>query len=109
MFPIFTQTFLEFPKLLNGDSINTANKVIPNPVKMRHINIGTWNVQRGLLKREKEITDLLISEELDVMFLTETDAKKENIQGYKIKGYDTHLQSVITDGDLVRIDQIRLE
>ena len=37
------------------------------------LRIATWNVKRGLIKRELEIKDLLKRENLHVLFLTETD------------------------------------
>ena len=33
-----------------------------------------WNIRRGLVKREHEITELLRKEKLDVLFLVETDS-----------------------------------
>ena len=69
----------------------------------RELSIGTWNVRRGLIKRELEISNLLQSDDLDILFLTETDIKKQNVIDYKIKGYTTHIQSVAQDGDLVRV------
>ena len=35
--------------------------------------IGSWNIRRGIVKREIEIVQLLKDEELDILFLTETD------------------------------------
>ena len=52
-----------------------------NDSKKRHLKIGTWNVRRGLVKRENEITNLLLTEELDVLFLTETDTKSTKSKG----------------------------
>ena len=34
---------------------------------------GCWNIRRGLLKREHEIYELLTNQELDLLFLVETD------------------------------------
>ena len=69
----------------------------------RHLKIGTWNVRRGLITREIEIINLLESEKLDVLFLTETDTKKQNATGYKIKGFNTFVQLKKSDEDMVRI------
>ena len=33
-----------------------------------------WNIRRGLIKREHEITELLRKEKLDVLFLVQTDS-----------------------------------
>jgi len=82
----------------------TGTRTVNNqPSKKRHLNVGTWNVRRGLIRRENEIKLLLQEEELDVLFLTETDIRKENVQSYKIKGFDTKLQACKNDGDMVRI------
>ena len=32
-----------------------------------------WNVRRGLIKREKEIEEMLREHQLDILFLVETD------------------------------------
>ena len=44
------------------------------------------------MKRENEIVNLLQSEEIDVLFLTETDTKKSNVLNYKLNGFSTYLQ-----------------
>ena len=74
-----------------------------NRTNKKELLIGTWNVRRGLIKREIEISKLLQSDDLDILFLTETDVKKQNVIDYKIKGYSTHIQSVTHDEDLVRV------
>ena len=64
----------------------------------------TWNIRRGLVKRESELKDLLTSENIDVIFLTETDTKclcKE--EDYFIQGYKTILPNIDTNCGLVRI------
>ena len=107
---------LEFPKLLDNkvSSNSLSSAQTSNPVnnqvnrtekssKKRHLNVATWNVRRGLIKRENEITILLESEELDVLFLTETDLKRSNAQNYKISGFNTLIQAGEHDTDVVRI------
>ena len=37
------------------------------------IKIGCWNIRRGLLRREKELEELLNRENIQIMFLVETD------------------------------------
>ena len=69
----------------------------------RNLNISTWNVRRGLCVRENEIRNLLITEEIDVIFLTETDAPHSNAKDYMISGYSTHTQICESDGQMVRI------
>ena len=39
----------------------------------RETKIGCWNIRRGLIKREKEITTLINQHNLNVLFLVETD------------------------------------
>ena len=51
-----------------------------------------WNIRRGLVKREHEITELLTSQKLDILFLVETDTKMiMEEKDYKIFGYRTFL------------------
>ena len=90
---------LELPELLKKKEKND----IPKLAKKQHLKIGTWNVRRGLIIRENEITNLLVTEEIDIIFLTETDIKRQNATGYKIKGYTTHIQAGENDCDMVRI------
>jgi hypothetical protein len=71
--------------------------------RKRFVKIGTWNVRRGLIKRENEITYLLQKEEVDILFITETDTKWHNVFDYKIKGFTTTLQAVKNNDDLVRV------
>ena len=77
-----------------------ANSVPPveRKEKKQNLSIATWNIRRGLLKRENEIVQLLMEEKLDVLFLTETDTTRINVCSYKIKGYSTLVQS--SEGDL---------
>ena len=59
----------------------------PEPVELK---IGCWNVRRGLVKREHEITDLLRNQNLDVLFLVETDTTMiTEEKDYKMKGFKT--------------------
>jgi hypothetical protein len=44
--------------------------------RKKSLRLGTWNIRRGLIKREKEIERLIQDEDLDLLFLTETDVKK---------------------------------
>ena len=70
------------------DSLNTTE---PEQATRKNQNerdkqliIGTWNIRRGLVKREYEILALLNSENFDVLLLTETDTKSINAQ-YKLE------------------------
>ena len=71
--------------------------------KKRYLNIATWNIRRGLVTRENELTHLLLTEEIDVIFLTETDAKKQNAKDYHISGYTTYVQLCGETDQSVRI------
>ena len=69
----------------------------------RKLNIATWNIRRGLITRENELVQLLHEEEIDVMFLTETDTSKQNAEMYHITGYTTSTQCCEDENDTVRI------
>ena len=57
---------------------------------MKQLKSGCWNIRRGLIKRELEITNLLTTEKLDIFFLVETDTNMIHSENdYKIKGYKT--------------------
>ena len=60
---------------INTMPARTANQTnqIKVPKEKRKLNIATWNVRRGLISHENEIRDLLLTEEIDLIFLTETD------------------------------------
>ena len=90
------------PKI-NASQKQKENQRTAQNNKKGNLNIATWNIRRGLLSKENELVNLLQSEELDVIVLTETDTKKINAQDYKISGYTTHVQSVEGDEDMVRV------
>ena len=52
------------------------------------IKIGCWNIRRGLLRREKELEELLNRENIQIMFLVETDdtriKEKNVILGFRL-------------------------
>ena len=53
------------------------------------LKCATWNVKRGIVKRELEITHLLNSENIDIIFLTETDTKQMACEtDYTIKAWN---------------------
>ena len=60
-------------------------------------------MRRGLVKRENEISELLRSEDMDILFLTETDTKRSNLANYSLEGYATYLQKSVGDNCNVRI------
>ena len=64
----------------------------------------TWNIRRGLVTREPELRILLKSEDIDVIFLTETDTKNTvNEDSYTIEGYKTILPLKSISNNLTRI------
>ena len=67
----------------------------------RQLNIGTWNVRRGLVRRENEINDLLRVHDVDIFFLTETDTK--NVRSFNLPGYTTIAQQCKNETDIIRI------
>ena len=87
------------------DTIANTIQSVNKQEKKRSLSIATWNVRRGLLKRENEILQLLLAENLNILFLTETDIKRINVCSYKIKGYTTFMQSGEEDSDM---DTIRI-
>ena len=75
------------------NATNTIPKKVTQPERKRHLKIGTWNVRHGLIRREHEIVNLIESEEVDVLFLTETDTGQVNASNFKLQGYETFIQS----------------
>ena len=69
----------------------------------RKLNIATWNIRRGLITKENELVQLLQEEEIDVMFLTETDTSLQNAETFQITGYTTHIQLCKEKKENVRI------
>ena len=99
---------MENTKLLTEDT-EMAKKIVDKENMKKHntkkteLRLGTWNIRRGLVRRENEIERLLLDEGLDLLFLTETDSKKMNIDNYKIKGFYIVTPEVTDEQDMVRI------
>ena len=94
------------PKQLLGIPIpkskaNSEQRTIKN--KKQKLNLATWNIKRGLIKREIEIKEFLISNDLDVLFLTETDINIEAESDYKLQGYKTLFKKRKQNSDKVRL------
>ena len=89
----------------NVKTNKTKQSKVPQTSKKekRQLKIGTWNVRRGLITKEIEISELMKSEDIDVMFLTEADTKKINVEKYKLLGYNTIAQLCEGEEDVVRI------
>ena len=63
---------------------------VPKTETKKELTLGCWNIRRGLIKREHEITELLKRQNLDVLFLVETDtASIKDEKDYRISGYKT--------------------
>ena len=60
-------------------------------------------IRRGLITKENELVQLLQEEEIDVMFLTETDTSLQNAETFQITGYTTHIQLCKEKKENVRI------
>ena len=52
------------------------------------IKIATWIIKRGIVKRELEIVELINKEDLDILFLTETDERLNNEEDFKLCGFN---------------------
>ena len=91
----------------HGKSSNSVYGSVPKtqPWEMHQLlKICSWNIRRGLIKRELELKDMLNSEKLNIMFLVETDTKLSNGKSdYKIEGYATVLQKTNQSTDKIRI------
>ena len=68
------------------------------------LNCATWNIRRGLLTREKELVNLLATENIDLIFITETDTKNiKKEEDYTIQGYKTILPLFNSENQKIRI------
>ena len=64
-----------------------SDRLSEHPMELRS---GCWNIKRGLIKREHEIIELIKSQNLDLLFLVETDSTMiMEEKDYKIKAYHT--------------------
>jgi hypothetical protein len=82
---------------------NTAKKDQPQMQKAGNLIICTWNIKRGLVKRELEIKELLKREDIDIIFLTETDIKLSSEDDYQIEGFKTVFQARESQDDVIRL------
>ena len=77
--------------LVNPTEYQTDPEQNKNQSKNRNasLNIGCWNIRKGITTKEQEIIHLLKVEKLDILFLTEVDSRslqeecEYNIQGFK--------------------------
>jgi hypothetical protein len=67
--------------------VNKERETKTKANKESSLKIGCWNIRRGLVKRELELYELLKTENLDVMILTETDSNMiKSKEDYRIEG-----------------------
>ena len=60
---------------------------------IKKIGIGSWNIRRGLIIREQELKDIIKTNSLNIIFLTETDTTSVNAETvFKIPGFKTIVQ-----------------
>ena len=95
-----TEPSLNQNSLIRTDHTCTTQK---NGINKKVKIVGTWNIRRGLTKRENEILEILTSQNIDVLFLTETDTRRSNAEKFVIKGFNTVIQKVSEENDMVRI------
>ena len=68
------------------------------------MNVCSWNIRRGLLIREEELKDIIKTNNLDVIFLVETDTTSVSVENdYKLPGLKTLIQNKENPTDLTRI------
>ena len=76
----------------------------PKKLKQSNLNIGSWNIKRGLVTKEIEPCDMLNKEDFDILFLNETDSKQVLTSAdYQIKGYETILPKISSDNKAIRM------
>ena len=70
----------------HGKSVKTAKK---ESICISELKCAAWNINRGLITREGELINLLNAEDIDIIFLSETDTKSlRTEEDYYIKGYN---------------------
>ena len=90
----------EYPAVLP----NTNSTSAPSPKKPLELRTGCWNIRRGLIKREKEIEELLNKNEMDILFLVERDSTMVMTEkDYKLKGFHTVFQKKKKGNEKTRI------
>ena len=87
----------------NNSNSDRTNRNQNSGTNKKEKTIGTWNIRRGLIKRENEILEIITSQNIDILFLTETDTKRSNAEKFVIKGFNTVVQKVSKEDDVVRI------
>ena len=63
---------------------------VPITSGLTDFKVCSWNIRRGLVKRELELIELIKSHKLDIIFLVETDSNViQTEKDYKIEGFKT--------------------
>ena len=97
------------PAIFPNININKAatNKNPTNPLKnnsSKDTNVCCWNIRRGLIIREQELTDIIKVNDLSVVFLVETDSVAINAEtDFTISGFKTIIQNKTNITDATRI------
>jgi hypothetical protein len=87
---------VEGPEPIGPKNTTRPNKETrqENRNKNQEINIGCWNIRRGLVIREQELMEIIKDNSLDLVFLTETDTTAVNNENdYRITGFKTLVQN----------------
>ena len=87
--------------------VSIKSNPIPKPIIREEVcalKCSSWNIRRGLIKRELELKNLLYNEKIDIIFLTETDTKNLSTESdYLIQEYKTILPIIDPKCGVVRI------
>ena len=68
------------------------------------INVCSWNIRRGLAIREQELTNIIKINQINMIFLVETDTSAINNENdYSIQGFKTIIQKKRAESDPTRI------
>ena len=95
----------------NATPISIPNSINQSNGKLQEVKVNnnglvscTWNIRTGLITKEQELTDILKTEKVDIIFLAETDTRMLiNESSYIISGYKTMLPVKAAKSELVRI------
>jgi len=72
--------------------------------QLKFLKVATWNLQRGLVKREAELMDLMKEENIDIMILTEVDINfAKSKDSLNFPSFTTILPKVREESSKVRV------
>ena len=87
--------------IIMGKSATLGTNSIANPLLNQKeksqdpmkINVCSWNIRRGLAIREQELTNIIKINQINMIFLVETDTSAINNENdYSIQGFKTIIQ-----------------